>query len=150
MRLFRLCLAGTNLRVLHSRLAQTSFIDESVDSTSNVLCLSHDVGKLVIRSERLRYQPSILPRNNGETHSHRTRACVEHNFERRMRHCVRGNYNAVQKIVRSTNHLTRTRVELKMLPTSGCLVVRIGSVESQDAFKETNTAPRCSTIQIKV
>ena len=37
MRFFRLCPAQTNLRVLHSRLAQTSFVDESVDSTSQVL-----------------------------------------------------------------------------------------------------------------
>ena len=50
MRLFRLCLAWRNLRVLHSRLAQTSLKDES---------------------------------NNGETHLHLTRACVEHNAELR-------------------------------------------------------------------
>ena len=49
MRLFRLCLAGTNLRVLHNRLAemnlrvlhrrvaQMSLIDEFVDSTSKLL-----------------------------------------------------------------------------------------------------------------
>ena len=37
MRLFRLCLAQMNLRVLHRRVAQTSFRDESVDSTSKVL-----------------------------------------------------------------------------------------------------------------
>ena len=32
-----------------------------------------------------------------------------------------------------------------MLHTSGSLVVRTASVESQEAFKETNTAPHCST-----
>ena len=36
MRLFRLCLAQTNLRVLHRRVAQMSFRDESVDSTCKV------------------------------------------------------------------------------------------------------------------
>ena len=44
------------LRVFSRRVAQTSFTDESVDSTSKV---SHDVGKLVIWRERLRHQPSV-------------------------------------------------------------------------------------------
>ena len=37
MRLFRLCLARMNLRVLHRRVAQMSFRDDLVDSTSKVL-----------------------------------------------------------------------------------------------------------------
>ena len=50
--------------------------------------LKLDVGefveqKKVIEVEMLRHQRSVLPRNNGETHSHLTRACVEHNAERR-------------------------------------------------------------------
>ena len=36
-----------------------------------------------------------------------------------------------------------------MLPTSGSLVVRTASVESQEALEEANTAQHCSTIQIK-
>ena len=51
-------------------------------------CLGYDVGKFVIRSERLRHQPSILPGNNGETHLHLTRACVEHNAELRKTHAA--------------------------------------------------------------
>ena len=39
---------------------QTSFIDESVDSTSKVFCLC----------ETLRHQQSILPRSDGDTHLH--------------------------------------------------------------------------------
>ena len=45
--------------------------------------------------ERSRHKPSILPRNNGETHLSLTRACVEHNPELRktkMTLC-RGKYN---------------------------------------------------------
>ena len=34
--------------------------------------------------------------------------------------------------------------------TSGSLVVRTASVESQEAFEEENTAPHCATIQIKM
>ena len=59
-------------------------------------CVSHDVGKFVVCSERLRYQSSILPRNNGETHLHLTRARVEHNAELRKTNAAlcRGKYNA--------------------------------------------------------
>ena len=41
-------------------------------------------------------------------------------------------------------------VELKILPTSDNLVVRIRSVESQEALNEANTAQHCSTIKIKM
>ena len=37
-----------------------------------------------------------------------------------------------------------------MLLISGNLVVRTGSVESQEAFEEANTAQHCSTIHIKM
>ena len=37
-----------------------------------------------------------------------------------------------------------------MLHTSASLIVPAASAESQEAFKETNTAPHCSTIQIKM
>ena len=86
--------------------------DESVDSTSKGACLNPDVGVFVkqrknIEDETLRHQQSILPRNNGEPHSH-------------------------------------------LISTSGSVVVRTESVESQEAFQETNTAPHWSTIQIKM
>ena len=59
-------------------------------------CLNHDVGEFVIWHERLRYQSSILPRNNGETHLHLTRACVEHKAELRKTNeaLCRGKHNA--------------------------------------------------------
>ena len=41
-------------------------------------------------------------------------------------------------------------MELRMLPTSGSLVVRTGSVESQEASEEANTEQHCSTIRIKM
>ena len=56
----------------------------------------------------------------------------------------------VSVMMSASLHLTRACVELKMLHTSGSLVVRTASVESQEAFKETNTAPHCSKAQIKM
>ena len=57
-----------------------SCIDESVDSTSRVLVSVMMSASFVIEVETLRHQPSILPRNNGETHLHRTSAedCQKH------------------------------------------------------------------------
>ena len=47
VRLFQ-CKSGLNLRGLHRRVAQTSFMDESVDSTRHGACLNQDFGMLVI------------------------------------------------------------------------------------------------------
>ena len=91
MRLFRLCPAWTNLRVLHSRLAQTSFTDESVESTSQVLVMmsaslsfvvkDYDINRAYFQGtmEKLIY---IWPKRASNTVP---------NFERRMRHCVEAN-----------------------------------------------------------
>ena len=60
-----------------------------------------------------------------------------------------------QKIVSNVTNIkltdgSRACIEFKMLPTSGSLVVRTGSVASQEAFEEANTAHHCSVIQIKM
>ena len=104
-------------------------IAESFGFFKQGACLNHDVVEpcqpkgAFIEIETLRHQQSILPRNNGETHLHLSSAEVS--------------------LSESTNHLTRTWVELKMLHTTGSWVVRTASVENQEASGETNTAPHC-------
>ena len=108
--------------------------DESVDSTSKVL-----VSNML----------SVNLSNGGKS----LKLKSEHTSKKQWRDSFTSDYT--QKIVRN---MTKTKLadgsiacmELKMLPTSGILVVRTASVESQEAFEEANTAQHCSTIQIKM
>ena len=93
MRMFRLCLAQMNLRVLHRRVVQTSFRDEFVDSTSKALVtiwcrhsLSLEVEDYDIRRAYFQETNEKLIRIWPERVLNATS-----DFERRMRHCVEAN-----------------------------------------------------------
>ena len=90
-------------------------------------CFNHDVGEFVkqreiIEVETWRHQQIILPRNNGETHLHLTSA------------------EDCQKHVPSDKNMGGTQ-DASHTGQLGC---------GQKAFKETNIAPHCFTIQIKM
>ena len=82
---------------MHTRLAQ----DQSVDSTGKVLgsiLMSVSLSKPseIIDVETTTASTERTSRNNGETHLHLTRACVEHNAQLRKTNAAlcRGKQNA--------------------------------------------------------
>ena len=112
--------------------------DESVDSTSKVL---------------VSIMMSVSSSNKGKSlklrHYDISRAHFQGTMERLIN--IRLPAEDRQKFYEDkVGRWSRACMELKMLATSGSLVVRTGSVESQGAFEEATTALHCSTIQVKM